>query len=103
MALRQRASRRMEVFGGSTPDGGPFCNGSFWFSNTALVRNTLPFVTMGLLQPYPGSFSCQRTFCVLLHISGKSFSVDTPVPSPRHCGQVAVELASVSAAARKTP
>jgi len=39
--------------------------------------------------PGPGNSARQRTFSFVVHLSGTSFSVDTPVPSgPRQAGQL---------------
>ena len=63
----------------------------FSFS-TACDTNTRSPHTMGEEFPGPGKGTCQRTFSVLLHLSGSIFSVETPEPcGPRHAGQFSAE------------
>src|SRR5947209_3517130 len=52
------------------------------------VTYTLPPAITGLDSPLPGSSAFQRSPSVLLHLTGRSFSVETAEPpGPRNCVQ----------------
>src|SRR2546423_9375971 len=54
----------------------------------AWVTNTRFAHTIGEELPGPGNGTRQRTFSLVLHFTGKSFSTEMPVPSsPRQAGQ----------------
>src|SRR5258705_5316338 len=62
---------------------------------TACETKTRSPQTMGEEFPRPGKSTRQRTFSLVPHLSGKSFSVETPVPSgPRQPGQLLAVAAS---------
>src|SRR5260221_4214700 len=67
----------------------------FSFS-TAWATNTRSPQTIGEELPGPGNSTRQRTFSLLLHLSGRFSSNETPLPSgPRQFGQLLVNAGTV--------
>src|ERR1700722_407984 len=57
-------------------------------SASGLLMNTASSQMMGVAEDGPGKAADQRTFSVLLNVSGKLVSVVEPFrKGPRHCGQ----------------
>ena len=73
--------------------------GGHFVTSLACVMKTRSPQMMGVELPADGSVTFQRTFSVALHLSGRSFSSDTPWPvGPRQPGQLSARAEAVQMA-----
>src|SRR6478672_8583953 len=63
-----------------------------FFSASGLVTKTVSFQIAGVAWLAPGIGTVHFTFSVVLHVSGRFFSVVEPLSAgPRHCGQFSAD------------